>query len=60
MRTEILSPKVAELLRKIKNGKFLGSFYLSGGTALALQLGHRESEDLDFFNQIKTVKNFKF
>jgi predicted nucleotidyltransferase component of viral defense system len=24
-------------------------FYLAGGTALALQLGHRKSEDLDFF-----------
>jgi len=28
---------------------FLKDFYLSGGTALALQIGHRESEDLDFF-----------
>lgn len=24
-------------------------FYLAGGTALALQFGHRLSEDLDFF-----------
>lgn len=30
---------------------FLRDFYLSGGTALSLQLGHRESEDLDFFSQ---------
>ena len=30
---------------------FLHNFYLSGGTALSLQLGHRESEDLDFFSQ---------
>jgi predicted nucleotidyltransferase component of viral defense system len=30
---------------------FLNSFYLSGGTALSLQLGHRQSDDLDFFNQ---------
>lgn len=28
---------------------FLSSCYLSGGTALSLQLGHRESEDLNFF-----------
>jgi hypothetical protein len=28
---------------------FLKDFYLSGGTALSLQVGHRESEDLDFF-----------
>ena len=26
-------------------------FYLAGGTRLALQLGHRESYDLDFFSQ---------
>jgi predicted nucleotidyltransferase component of viral defense system len=31
--------------------KFLNDFYLSGGTALSLQIGHRESEDLDFFSQ---------
>lgn len=30
---------------------FLNDFYLSGGTALSLQIGHRESEDLDFFNE---------
>ncbi len=30
---------------------FLTRFYLSGGTALSLQLGHRESEDLDFFSE---------
>jgi len=28
---------------------FIGQFYLAGGTALALQLGHRVSVDLDFF-----------
>lgn len=27
-----------------------GGFYLAGGTAAALQLGHRESVDLDFFS----------
>jgi hypothetical protein len=26
-------------------------FYLAGGTALALHLGHRKSEDLDFFSE---------
>lgn len=34
---------------KARHPAFLDSFYLSGGTALSLQLGHRESEDLDFF-----------
>jgi len=29
----------------------LGDFYLAGGTGLALQFGHRISEDLDFFTK---------
>ncbi|WP_460178039.1 nucleotidyl transferase AbiEii/AbiGii toxin family protein [Thermodesulfovibrio hydrogeniphilus] len=29
----------------------LNDFYLAGGTALALQLGHRKSLDLDFYSQ---------
>jgi predicted nucleotidyltransferase component of viral defense system len=29
---------------------FLSRFYLAGGTALALRLGHRRSVDLDFFS----------
>lgn len=29
----------------------IGQFYLAGGTAAALQLGHRISEDLDFFSR---------
>jgi len=28
---------------------FKSDFYLAGGTALALQFGHRDSEDFDFF-----------
>lgn len=31
-------------------GRFSDSFYLGGGTGLALQIGHRKSEDLDFFS----------
>lgn len=49
---ETLPTKTAELVEKICEVKprFLEDFYLSGGTALSLQLGHRESEDLDFFS----------
>lgn len=46
---ETLPKKTAALLKELKDFEFLQAFYLSGGTALALQLGHRESEDLDFF-----------
>lgn len=31
-------------------------FYLAGGTALALRLGHRESQDFDFFSQIPDIE----
>lgn len=44
---EILDKKRNEIL---PNLSFLKEdFYLAGGTALALQLGHRESIDFDFF-----------
>jgi hypothetical protein len=50
---ETLPPDTAKLLSLLHQNSpdFLSSFYLSGGTALSLQLGHRESEDLDFFSQ---------
>ncbi|MCG3206237.1 MAG: hypothetical protein KCHDKBKB_02971 [Elusimicrobia bacterium] len=50
---QTLPPDTAKLLNLLRqsNPDFLASFYLSGGTALSLQLGHRESEDLDFFSQ---------
>lgn len=50
---QTLLPSTAKLLSLLRqsNPDFMSSFYLSGGTALSLQLGHRESEDLDFFSQ---------
>lgn len=49
---ETLPVKTAQLIEKIHatQPEFLNSFYLSGGTGLSLQIGHRVSEDLDFFN----------
>jgi len=46
-----LPKKTKMAFDKTKNIHGLTNFYLSGGTALSLQLGHRESEDLDFFTQ---------
>jgi len=40
-------------LAKIAKLDFVQNFYLAGGTALAIQLGHRESIDLDFFSREK-------
>lgn len=36
-----------------------GEWYLAGGTALALQVGHRQSVDLDFFTPEKTFDEKK-
>jgi predicted nucleotidyltransferase component of viral defense system len=44
-----ISPEALELLKDIQNNPGLNDFYLVGGTALALQYGHRISVDLDFF-----------
>ena len=44
---EILDKKRLELLPKLS--VFKNRFYLAGGTALALYLGHRDSIDFDFF-----------
>ncbi|HHU86837.1 MAG: nucleotidyl transferase AbiEii/AbiGii toxin family protein [Pelotomaculaceae bacterium] len=38
-----------EVLERLVQLKGLQNFYLAGGTAVALHLGHRISEDFDFF-----------
>ncbi|PIS07966.1 hypothetical protein COT78_00585 [Candidatus Berkelbacteria bacterium CG10_big_fil_rev_8_21_14_0_10_43_13] len=45
---EILDQKRLDLLPLFK--PFKDDFYLAGGTALALQIGHRDSIDFDFFS----------
>lgn len=38
-------------LEILSSGDLIDNFYLAGGTGAALQLGHRTSEDLDFFSK---------
>ena len=47
---EVLGPEVECTLRDLKALGFLERYYLARGTALALHLGHRRSQDLDFFS----------
>lgn len=42
-------PNTLELLKRLSQEPFLKNCRLVGGTALALQYGHRSSIDLDFF-----------
>ena len=59
MQYDILSKERFEILPLLAN--FKKDFYLAGGTALALQLGHRDSVDFDFFSpkDIDTAKLFE-
>jgi len=50
MFEDALYPKTKQVLETLSKTKLLNNFYLAGGTALALQLGHRKSIDLDFFS----------
>jgi predicted nucleotidyltransferase component of viral defense system len=52
---ETITPEMRELLQWAGQQDFMFPFYLAGGTALALQVGHRRSVDLDFFSQIDEV-----
>lgn len=47
-----VEPATLELLRKLQSLPILNNTRLVGGTALALQFGHRKSVDLDFFGHI--------
>jgi predicted nucleotidyltransferase component of viral defense system len=49
LQGKTVAPATLDLLRKICSIEELRDLNLAGGTALALQIGHRLSVDLDFF-----------
>jgi len=53
MFENVLPPESLGLLRDLNGELQRQGFYLAGGTGLALQLGHRVSEDLDFFSAVE-------
>lgn len=54
LHLETISPDTLTLLKKIQSLDEFNNTRLVGGTALALQLGHRKSIDLDFFGNFET------
>jgi len=50
LQYHILPDNQLNLYQKLKAQSWIGTFYLAGGTALALQIGHRRSLDFDFFS----------
>lgn len=55
LQTNTVNQYTLELLNKLSSHTKLNDFFLVGGTALALQIGHRISIDLDFFS----INSFK-
>lgn len=55
LQTQSVYPRTLALLKDLMSIEELSNFYLVGGTALALQFGHRISVDLDLFS----TKEFK-
>ena len=49
LQTKTVARSTFELLKKLQAEPLLSSTRLVGGTALSLQIGHRESDDLDLF-----------
>jgi hypothetical protein len=49
LQTSTVKESTLELLRNLQAEPLLSDTRLVGGTALSLQIGHRESEDLDLF-----------
>ncbi len=51
LQPRTVEPGTLGLLKQLMGLSQLDSFYLVGGTALALQIGHRVSIDLDLFSE---------
>ena len=49
LQTQTVVPDLLELLKKIMSEKLFSDFNLVGGTSLSLQMGHRNSIDIDLF-----------
>ena len=51
LHTQTLTPQTLELIQALQGEPLLQGFHLVGGTALALQIGHRISVDIDLFTR---------
>ena len=53
LHTEAVHSSLFRILVKLMEVEAFYGLHLVGGTALALQLGHRESIDIDLFGTVK-------
>jgi hypothetical protein len=54
-----ISPTMRQVMVVFAHSDLGSRFYLAGGTALALQLGHRRSFDLDFFSPKEDIPSIR-
>ena len=54
-----ITPVMRSVWGGFTKSKIADEFYLAGGTALALQLGHRHSVDLDFFSPTEDIPSIR-
>jgi len=59
-----VDPEMLKLIKEIQSSSLFGNHILAGGTALAFQIGHRTSTDIDLFtsimqNAISIIEYFK-
>lgn len=57
LQTQTVVPELMELLKEIMNEELFRDFYLVGGTSLSLQMGHRNSIDIDLFGNCEINQN---
>ena len=54
-----ITPDMLRILGGFPHSEPGAKFYLAGGTALSLQIGHRISVDLDFFSQTEDIPTLR-
>ena len=62
LHKETVEPRTFQIIVDLQQKEYLKSFYLVGGTALSLQLGHRISDDIDLFtpNALTKMNYYRF
>ncbi len=58
LQTQTVYPETLGILKALMQEPLLKDFYLVGGTALSLQIGHRISVDIDLFTNTPFDSNF--
>lgn len=56
---DTITEDMREVMASFAQNPISEKFYLAGGTALALQLGHRRSDDLDFFSPTEDIPTLR-